>query len=184
MPSLHWLGRRWWFASDDLFVPFSYLVVCRVGGIAVLPIAWCDELSPSLHLACWSVLGANLAGIVLESLVVAVSTQGAIVDCAARDRRVRPLLTGHLVLHLAELCLAVAVQTHVDYDAPGCEKGALLLRLLLLAYLGLLVAMLTALPALSSTVRFSRWVKALCCFVRLDETAEQVIVHCLTTVRR
>ena len=89
---------------------------------------------------------------------------------------------GHLALHLAELCLAVAVQTHVDYDAPGCEK--LLLRLLLLAYLGLLVAMLTALPALSSTVRFSRWVKALCCFVRLDETAEQVIVHCLTTVRR
>ena len=114
-------------------------ILLALGGIAVLPIAWCDELSPSLHLACWSVLGANLAGIVLESLVVAVSTQGAIVDCAARDRRIRPLLTGHLLLHLAELCLAVVVQTHVDYDAPGCEKGSLLLRLLLLAYLGLLV---------------------------------------------
>jgi hypothetical protein len=224
MPSLRWLGRRWYLGSDDLFVPASCTAFVRSIGGALLWLQYCDGLSPSLRQACLATHCANTAAILLEILVIRQSTRGAVVDCESRDRAVRPLLTAHLVLSLGELCLGIWAATQVEYVATdSCGVSLFLLRASLLAYLCSIVAGLTFLatlmksghahavaherpnqhpdsslrpsPARTRTRTFSplqvaaegwakRWIKSLCVCVRLDETAERVLVQCLTSARQ
>ena len=224
MPSLRWLGRRWYLGSDDLSVPASCTAFVRSIGGALLWLQYCDGLSPSLRQACSATHYTNTAAILLEILVIRQSTRGAVVDCESRDRAVRPLLTAHLVLSLGELCLGVWAATQVEYVATdSCGVSLFLLRASLLAYLCSIVAGLTFLatlmksghahavaherpnqhpdsslrpsPARTRTRTFAplqvaaegwakRWIKSLCVCVRLDETAERVLVQCLTSARQ
>ena len=192
MPSLTWLGRRWRLASDDLFVPASCTAAVRSIGGVLLWLQWCPELSPSLRLACSATHYANAAAILLELLVIRQSTRGAVVDCDSRDRAVRPLLTAHFALSLGETCLGVLAATQVEYAAAAsCGVSLFLLRASLLAYLCFIVVGLALLATLMKCGHAhevaaegwaKRWIKALCVCVRLDETAERVLVQCLTSV--
>ena len=95
-------------------------------------VAACPQAGRSL--AVGAIAGLNILAAVIEVLITRQAARGSIVDVDPRDAAVRPLLTLHVVVSLAELCAAVLALHDEAYLEEGTCRAATSIRLLAVAY--------------------------------------------------